>query len=459
MTSRVPEQPSPGSGVHHRVFGNGTVLESRYRGFMLRVRFADGATRWVRRHQVDIVAPRAAQAQTELIVEAPPASLEHRRMVEAFKLGIVPDQAVREFTFGRDDEVGFIREWLADPDRPLLLLIGEYGSGKTHLLEYVRWFALDAGYACSMVELDPNEAPLHRPKRVYAGLIRGFRYTDAGGKVRGFRDFIRDLATRRTSLKDHPFLAQPIQAAKSATESEDLWAWIEGQESWRYPKLFDYSTSANLYCHILSGLSCGATELGLKGLLLLFDEAEILDVGATSYQIQQGYNFLRGLTLVCKSARELKEDVGYEWRGQRPGRFGAKSRLQYDGHYPSIPFIWRSPSNLKALFGFAPTNQLDSTFLRSEERLEIESLSHNVLREVFQHICTVYQGAHNYLPNDTVRQRVFRHLRDGLGDNTRMFMKTAIETMDLSRLVSLGRIPKPSRNAWRTESPGAQGAA
>ena len=78
--------------------------------------------------------------------------------------------------------------------------------------------------------------------------------------------------------------------------------------------------------------------------------------------------------------------------------------------------------------------------------MEIESLSNDVLKEVFEHICTVYRGAHDYLPTNTARQRVFKHLRDGLADNTRMFMKTAIETMDLSRLVSVGRIPKPPRN-------------
>ena len=449
-------QAAVGSGVHHRVFGQGQVVESRYRGFKLQVQFADGVVRWVRRHEVDIGTPTAAKPQPERAVGPPPPSLKFRRMVEAFKLGIVPDEAVREFTFGRDEEVRSIGEWLAAPARSVLLLLGEYGSGKTHLLEYVRWHALDAGYACSMVELDPNEAPLHRPKRVYAGLVRGFRYRDATGKVRRFRDFIRDLAGRTTSLNDHPFLALPIQAARSGTESEDLWTWIEGQESWRSPTLFDHSTSANLYCNILSGLSRGATPLGLKGLLLLFDEAESLDVGATNYQIERGMNFLRGLVLVCKSAPELREDVedyvrtSFSWDGLRSnlvGHFGALSGLQYSGHRTSTPFIWRSPSHLKALFAFAPTHRIGTTFLSGAEQLEIESLSQDVLKEIFQRMCTIYQEAHGYLPSDSVRQRVYKLLKDGLGDNTRMFMKTAIETMDLRRLISLGRIPKPtSRN-------------
>lgn len=433
------------SVVHHPVHGRGIVCDSRFRGFQVKVKFDKGTARWMKRSELRFSSPtRQPRVPTaESLPDSP--RLKYRRMVEAFKLGIVPDEAVHEFTFGRSREVKSIKSWLADGDRNVLLLVGGYGSGKTHLLEYTRWMALNAGYACAMVELDANEAPLHGPKRVYRRLLQNFRYRTADGRVLGFRDFIAEVSSKKHGLDGHQFLGELLQRARTSGVSDGMWNWIEGHESWLTPRLFDEATSANLYCYILSALSRGATSIGLNGLLLLFDEAETLDVGATGYRIEKGLNFLRGLALTCKSARMLDEDVGrHHWQAQ--GFFGSKSGLQYSGRYSHIPFIFRRPCHLKAIFGFAPHSVLEETFLADEEQLELSSLGDNALREVFQHICDVYKGAHDVLPEQRLLDRIFELLEDGLDDSTRLFMKTAIDTMDIRRLTAIGRISKPKQN-------------
>ena len=426
--------------VHHPTHGRGTVCESRFRGFQLKVRFDKGQVRWVRRSDLRVSSPdvQAGVAPKRTVTDTP--RLKYRRMVEAFKLGIVPDEAVHEFTFGRSTEVESIRAWLNDPDRSVLLLVGGYGSGKTHLLEYTSWMALSDGYACAMVELDANEAPLHGPKRVYRRLLQNFRYKNTEGRILGFRDFIGELSSQNSPLYNHKFLGGPLRQARTSGISEAMWNWIEGHESWMTPRLFDHTTCANLYCYLFSALSQGAKSIGLNGLLLLFDEAETLDVGATGYQIERGLNFLRGLSMTCKSAPELDEDVVRHWNA--PGSFGARSRLQYSGNYSQIPFILQRPSHLKAIFGFAPSNVLRQTFLADEERLELSNLADDSLREVFQHMCDVYKGAHEFLPDQRVLDRIFSLLEQGLDDSTRMFMKTAIDTMDIRRLTAIGRITR-----------------
>lgn len=443
----MSEESRVGEEVHHLVHGRGTVTDSRFRGFQLKVKFDRGQPRWVRPNQLEFTKQKSRRpspvADKPAVVATP--RLKYRRMVEAFKLGIVPDQAVREFTFGRSPEISFTNDWLEDPDRNVLLLVGEYGSGKTHLLEYIRWMALDAGYACAMVELHANESPLHKPKRVYRRLIKDFRYKNGRGEeARGFRDFISELSKNDTNLDGHRFLGPVLRSARTSGVPDGMWEWIEGHASWRRPKLYDYATCANLYCYVLSALGKGATELGLKGLLLLFDEAETLDVAASGYQIDKSVNFLRGLAMTCESAPELDETARQEpWR---QGYYGAESRLQYGGYNPDIPYVWERPSHLKSIFSFVPGPAIEGGYLAEVEPLDLSDLDESARREVFEHMCHVYKGAHDYVPDQKILERTFRLLADGLDDSIRLFMKTTIETMDIRRLISIDRIQKPERD-------------
>ena len=72
---------------------------------------------------------------------------------------------------------------------------GQYGSGKSHLLDYMYSLALNNKYAVATVKLDPNEAPPSKPKLVYRKLIQSFRYKD-GENYKDIRDFLRSFATR-----------------------------------------------------------------------------------------------------------------------------------------------------------------------------------------------------------------------------------------------------------------------
>jgi chromosomal replication initiation ATPase DnaA len=101
------------------------------------------------------------------------------RGIEAFRLGIVPHQDVESFTFGREKPIAVLDEALANLARgqgDVFMVEGDYGSGKTHLLEYVHHRALASGMATSLVQFDPAEVSPHRPKRVYREIVHNLRY-------------------------------------------------------------------------------------------------------------------------------------------------------------------------------------------------------------------------------------------------------------------------------------------
>ncbi len=79
-------------------------------------------------------------------------------IIESLRNGIPPEGFVRHFTVGRKHEINDLSERLNTHNGTVLLLKANYGSGKTHLLKFIREEALEKNYAVSSVTLDANSA-------------------------------------------------------------------------------------------------------------------------------------------------------------------------------------------------------------------------------------------------------------------------------------------------------------
>lgn len=195
------------TAITHPDYGHGLVLETRDNHRRLLVQFDSGQKRLVWRAEVDdtVVAPPVVAPRRR---EEPPDKVFHaRRMIEAFRLGIVPGDSASTFTFGRDHEVAAMTQWLQSTHEHAKLLIGEYGTGKTHLLQYLHDQALRDGFAVAMVEMDPRESPFHWPKRVYSRLAASlqFRLEDDQPPL-GFCDLLGQAFARR-ALVNHVYFS------------------------------------------------------------------------------------------------------------------------------------------------------------------------------------------------------------------------------------------------------------
>jgi hypothetical protein len=412
--------------VNHPKYGRGVVKQSRYKGFELYVKFQDGMTRWVRIDEVEeLASPASKPLLTTLITLPIDETFKSRRMIEAFRLGIVPHECVEDFTFGRQDETMRLVDWLNNADDSTLLLVGEYGTGKTHLLQYIYGRALHEGFAVAYVEMDPTEAPFHKPRRVYSRLVQALRYrSNDDQQVKRFRDLLKE-GLGKGAFKDHEY----FKHLSEYRDKEIFWEWIEGNGAassrvtgmfdegfgiiHNLPGMYDYSTTANIYCYLLSALGWAAREvLGLKGLLLVFDEAETVGI-SYGYQADKGHNFLRALISTAKGETILLAEPGM-------------SQFDYCKLMAHIPFLYRQPSGLKLLFAF--------TAVRSSlPRIDLQPLTDDALKEVFEHICLLYDSAYNFLEEDLTIEAIFHHVTTQ-GGRTRMFVKSSVEALDLVRL-------------------------
>ncbi len=432
--------------VSHPVFGEGEVIDSRWNGVELLVRFQTGLRLWLPARRVRYVGT----PDLDVGAGRPPATgvdrIQACRMVEAFRLGIVPRQDVEQFTFGRDKETAMVEQALGRLKQgkgEVYLVEGEYGTGKTHLMEYIHHRALCSGFATSLCQFDPLEVSPHRPKRVYREVVHNLRYIQ-DGQEGGYRDLLRRAV--EFDFRDHvffgPVLDKLARLDPGNIESEVFWQWIEGESTKEYatdggsrnrvrggqriPALYDFSTAADFYCNILSGISCMARAAGLSGLVLLIDEAETVTHLWDIIYLTKSVNFMEGLVRLAQNDADLSR---------------LNPRMIHNQVRP-VPYMYRDPAILLA---FATTpSPYEYSYLRLanriDRRLELAPLPGRALVDAFASLVMLYQVAYpGFEVGEAGQRRLFGQARAAGNDGVRSFVKFCVEGLDVERVASARR--------------------
>ena len=256
--------------------------------------------------------------------------------LEAMRLGVVPATDLEESTVGRDIEIDIVRQDLAQclQSGARRAFLGDYGLGKSHLLELIQQIALKQNFLVSKVILDHADYSPSQPKRIYHAIMRNLVYPDRPDMHEGIAPLLDKAAENPeilsrylvTSDKSHPipraveaqlqqglhlYLSPAIAYTRALNHPEsmrlpnhvkspELWAqnarhllldWIEGHPTCsnqdindelnlihgRFPKIYsllDYRPWSKIYGYILNGVSQLAKDVGYTGLVIVIDEAE-----------------------------------------------------------------------------------------------------------------------------------------------------------------------------------------
>ncbi len=448
---------SVGSRVRHRRLGVGVVLQTRYRGYECWVEFAMVRT-WVRGTDLTVeqrAAPgrRVGPASGMPVSAAPPqlrggllpplrslaamklakveATFADRCVIEAFRLGTVPDRYVTPWTFGRDDELSHLFHWLDDQADGSMLLEGAYGSGKSHLLQALAARALEDGWVVSTSHLDAGEESAAFPKRLYRQIARGLVAPGLGG----FEQLVLAAvdAAGHNPVADHPILGPLADRILAGTDATSDWnaALGEGDSTAVTGYLPDFTTSANVYCNLISGLGwLSAKVLGFKGLLVLVDEVETASACLYRFHFQRAQSFFRGLTLTANDDPDLLDDApkkgatAYE---------GSKTGLVYAGHR-RMPYLYRTPSALKVVLASTPGPMRGQyAQWRGEQTvLEIEAVRTRALQKLAEKLAAVYVSHFGVEVTFAELAMVATRLVERFG-TTRTFIKALVEILDYRR--------------------------
>lgn len=388
---------------------------------------------------------------------------ESLKILEALRLGVVPADCVTQFTVGREQEFAIVKEdiELAKSQGAARVFLGDYGCGKTHMLEYIEETALAEGFLTSRVVLDSARIPPSQPKRVYSELIRRLRYPHLGGGdldddgqgqieslLRSAQKKSRPAFFNNSSEEYHAYFS-PIIQSLSCLEDESLRStcleWISGhndlpaielqqalRQATRQPvrlyALKDFRPWAHLYSYLVGGLAHLAQQAGYKGLVVLFDEAEF-------------YALLRG------AARDFADLLfGYYAAaalGPERSHFDA-NKAKKGGHaiHRSFKPGYRSPIPLYCVFAMTedPYGVVALRRVLGDglmHRLQPLNLGH--YQELASRVVEIYKLAYpDFQAADRLHQPMgqvlFRGVENGRLENPRQVLKFILEILDVARL-------------------------
>ncbi len=413
--------------VFHNIFGEGIILETRWDGIESRVKFRSGLCLWL---------PTKWLKPLE-IEEREVDRISARRLLEAFRMGVVPHQDIEYFTFGRNYEINLFQQALLrlkEGRGGVFLIEGDYGSGKTHLAEYLRHLSLKQGFPTTYCELHIEETPPYRPKKIYHELVYNLRYIRDGCEY-GFRDLLRDAT--EVDVNEHCFWNPVLKRVREMKEddfpAEVFWQWVEGESTKEYatdplspyrvrggyeiPALYDFSTASDFYNYILSGMSYFINKLGMGGLVLVIDEFEEIN-HVWDYRLRErGWFFLEGLIRISLNDEGMKRVDNSMLHNQvRPTPYAYK-----DTHI--LLLLTTTPTEGEEGTKFIP-NKIS---LRRFGRAEFEIIFDNLRR--------VYKSAY---PDFVIEERISNNiLNAALKKNQlelREFIKFVVEAFDWMRL-------------------------
>ena len=478
--------------VEHPVHGSGRLVGLRRNGRLALVRFETlplptlVPTRELRRPGERAPHPSSnADASTD-IDDAPgddapgalPTTLQRYALeptqadmaLEAMRLGVVPAQGIEAFTVARDAAFASLNAALVETSGrgALRVIEGDYGAGKTHMLEWLGTRALSENFIIARVTLDADETSPAHPQRVYRAMMHTLRYPDRPDEV-GLglaplleRALISDGAREIFAVGErghgtHLYLSAALTwldalNAPALTAEPDLNAWrravldwLEGHRTqsnlglneelssapgshpWLY-SLKDYRPWARIYAFILSGLATLARECGYRGLMVMVDEAERFAL------LSRENREHAAATLRALSSAALGDAL-------TPHPSDATLELGGVGRLRELPCRFEPASGLGVVMALTPSYDDDPLLhglFPPEARIELARPLPSDYAELARRVSAFYAEARNGLPLrpqqvDAIAQTIERLSARGTLGSMRQVMKTLVELLDVHR--------------------------
>ena len=300
-----------GETVKHPQFGEGQVVALYRNGADWMVRFENGLR--FRRPCSEFVSDGRFLAEPsptfQTIYQPPPpmphSQLDARQLIESLRLGIAPAQHVAELTINLEPERESIIQALNLTHKQggaVRAVVGEYGYGKSHLVELTAQDALERNFLVATLSLDLLELPPHRSFDIYREAMRHVRYPDTD--ERGLEPLLERTADPQRivpQLHDlSPAEIDPLVIGLSAiantasSRQRRAWMnWLMGGRRVRslnkgvprgvkFPTIYKIGQNARQIAYLLTGMSALARLGNYSGLCVLVDEAE-------SYSLLRAY--------------------------------------------------------------------------------------------------------------------------------------------------------------------------
>jgi len=474
--------------IKHKEWGIGTILYELSGGYQLLVNFDDHGKIQVLQKDCEKIPEVKVEKVPEVKVEKVPEVkvekvpevkvekvpevkvensdiLANKKIIEAFRLGIVPGFAIQDITVGREKEIKKVEKWLSK-DSESLMMIGQYGQGKSHIIRYIRQKALDEGYLVAYCDIG-EESLMHKPKSVFNTLMKSLVFKDKENGVNynnNLKKFLKLYAkfvskfskegSQNMSKFLKPGIGNLIRRINNKWTEEELDSnylagfvdYLCGDEDTANPYRFKkssippFQTSASIICNILSSIgnmaaSMNNSENSFKGLILIFDEGEAIDSpGYNSKQRDGGINLVNGLTEISNNNDDLLSE-SHNLTNKYGQYYGEQTKLVYSGIHKDVRFSNHKENHVKCLFTFVEgeTEVIDTLEEYGVEKIILIDFTSIEKNKLIYKIIEIYEKAYEYKVKHIEKLRNILIKRLENSDNTRSIIKITVEAIELSK--------------------------
>jgi len=187
--------------------------------------------------------PPARLAVASLLAEGTTGDHQALQVLEALRVGVAPGHLVELYTVGRETEMALVE---ADLDQTLQsgaarVFLGDYGSGKTHVLDCIEDRALRRNFLVARVTLDGTEVAPSHPRRVYRALVQNLVYPERSDRpgleplLEAALEKAAERWLRRRSSRYHHYLSPALAHYRELRRNpqdrglkDTLLDWLEG---------------------------------------------------------------------------------------------------------------------------------------------------------------------------------------------------------------------------------------
>lgn len=383
-----------------------------------------------------------------------PLELEYRKAVEALRSG-VPNHAVAKHlgTTQEKIEERFLEALQENEEGvlnqiqvPGLLIDGNFGSGKSHLLEHLRWLAKEKNYVCSKVVIS-KETPLFDLHKIFRSAvdqselpqIRGNALTEAVLKIpndtQKYTKFYRWASDPDSGLNDR-FPASLHLYGKLQNDSDvcqrlvSFWSGdpITKSELKKYLKYIEAKTMYNITGIVQKELAFQRfkfiarlfTASGYSGWVLLLDEVELMG----RYSILQRARAYADLAVLCGKI-ENQGFPGLITAAAITSDYGA---VFFDKKDDENAIVKRLAEKLEAKEPALISQAMTGIRMIQKESLPLDSPTKEQIHETYGKIKEMYGKAFDFEPPELSIE--YAEASKGM----RQYVRRWIQEWDLKRL-------------------------
>lgn len=245
-----------------------------------------------------------------------------RRAVERLRDGLFDPVAVECLTMEKNRIEDVFSKGLRTLEKGKanpLCICGSYGQGKSHTLAYLNQLTLSQGYATSSIQIDIREVPFHRFSIIYRSIMEKLSLPDGKKFAQAWRERADKDALEFLGVMPHRFkmiLTSMLYKTKQLTPKEmslkkhqtyqpkEYGYWLDKalkgddvpverlKSVCKYREIEGYQEHSLIcrgndsYFQMVQSLGRVLQEMGYKGLLLLFDEAESITQGHLGQRVK-----------------------------------------------------------------------------------------------------------------------------------------------------------------------------